>query len=210
MWMNGTHGSTLVDPEAALPIFRPTGTSLTPNVGTPGANEVPIGDVNFNASSGNLNCCVAGSYLAGTGQDFNVALSMIAAANVSVVFEARVNTGTTLGTVAEDWELIFAGVTNNGTSDVSIEFSNDGIVWAPLAVATLTTTQTAFTRTVAGMSDESGFFRLGFVSTGTTTATPRIDNVTISGDVSPIPEPGTAALLGLGLADLGVVGRRRD
>jgi hypothetical protein len=33
--------------------------------------------------------------------------------------------------------------------------------------------------------------------------------VTISGDVTVIPEPGTAALLMLGLAGLGVAGRRR-
>jgi len=207
MWMNGTNGSTNVDETAALPIFRSTSGSLTPNVGTPGANEVPIGDVGFNTSSANLNCCVSGNYLAGIGQDFNSNLSMIAAANVSIVFEANVSS---LNSVSEDWELIFAGVTNNGSSDVSVEFSTDGINWTALAAATLTTTQTAFTRTVAGMSDDSGFFRLGFVSTGTATATPRIDNVTISGDVSIIPEPGTAALLGLGLAGLGVVGRRRD
>jgi len=204
MWMNGTNGSTDVDADNS--IFLPTTGSLTPNLSTPGDNEVPVGDVAFDASVGVLQVG-AGNYLAGTGQDYRNVLSMRALGDVSVVFEANLSA---LGPLfqAENWSLSFAGISSTATSDVTIEFSTDGISYAALVSANLTTSAAAFTRAVIGNPGDNIFFRLGFTSTGANPI-PRIDNVTISGDVSQVPEPGTASLLLLGLAGLGVAGRRR-
>ncbi len=206
MYMNGANGSTNVDENAATPIFLPTSTSLTPNAGTPGANEVPVGDVAFDATAAVLQTA-AGNYNAGTGQDFRVALSMRALANVSIVFEANLSA---LGPlyVGENWSIIFAGNSSTATSPVTVEFSTDGISYASLTTASLTTTAAAITASVLGNSGDNAFFRLGFTSTGANPI-PRIDNVTLSGDVSLVPEPGTASLLFLGLAGLGLAGRRR-
>jgi hypothetical protein len=206
MYMNGANGSTNVDENAAVPIFLPTTGSLAPNLSTPGDNEVPVGDVAFDASSVVLQTA-AGNYNAGLGQDFRNLLSMRALANVSVVFEANVSA---LGPLyeAQNWSLSFAGVSSTATSDVTVEFSTDGISYSSLATANLTTTAAAITRSVLLNPGDNAFFRLGFTSTGANPI-PRIDNVTISGDVALVPEPGTASLLLLGLAGLGVAGRRR-
>jgi hypothetical protein len=205
MYINGANGSTDVDETALVPVFRSTTGSLTNNLALPGVNEVPVGDVAFGASSGVLQTG-PGNYLAGTGQDFTVTLSMIATATVDAVFEANLSAVGPLNEGA-NWSLSFAGRTNSGTSDVTIEFSLDGIVWSALADANLTTTDTLFTRSVVGNSGDNAFFRLGLP--GTVGVVPRIDNVSISGDVTVVPEPGTAMLLLLGLTGLGVAGRRR-
>jgi hypothetical protein len=203
MWMNGTNGSTLVDPDNG--IFLPTGNSLTVSLSTPD-NETPVGDVAFDASAGVLQVG-AGNYLAGTGQDYRNLLSMRALSNVSVVFEANLSV---LGPQfsVENWSITFDGISSTATSNVTVEFSTDGVTYAPLTTAILGAAAAAFTRSVVGNPGDNAFFRLGFTSTGANPI-PRIDNVSISGDVTVIPEPGTAALLLLGLAGLGVAGRRR-
>jgi hypothetical protein len=203
MWMDGTKGSTLVDPDNS--IFLPTLNSLTPSLSTPD-NEAPVGDVAFDASAGVLQVG-AGNYLAGTGQDYRSVLSMRALGNLSVVFEANLSV---LGPQysVENWSITFDGISSTATSNVTVEFSTDGVTYAPLTAAILGTAAAAFTRSVAGNPGDNAFFRLGFTSTGANPI-PRIDNVSISGDVTVIPEPGTAALLLFGLAGLGVAGRRR-
>jgi hypothetical protein len=206
LYVNGQHDSTDVDENAGVPIFRSTTGSLLSNALLPGTNEVPVGDVAFGTSDGVLQVG-AGNYLAGTGQDFNLALSMIASSLVDVVFEANLSA---LGAlyVAENWSLSFGGRTPSGASVVSVDFSLDGINWTALADQNLGATDSPFTVAVAGQQGDNAFFRLGLL--GTTGANqPRIDNVSISGDVSQIPEPGTALLLMLGLTGLGVSGRRR-
>jgi hypothetical protein len=204
MWMNGANGSTDVDADNS--IFLPTTGSLAPNLSTPGDNESPVGDVAFDASTTVLQVG-PGNYLAGTGQDYRNVLSMRALDDVSVVFEARVSS---LGPLyqAENWSITFAGVSSTLTSDVTVEFSTDGISYAALATANLATSAAAFTRSVLGNVGDNAYFRLGFTSTGANPI-PRIDNVTISADVSQVPEPGTASMLLLGLAGLSVAGRRR-
>jgi hypothetical protein len=203
LYMNGTNGSTLVDPNGTTGLLPTTG-SLAPNLSLPGDNEVPVGDLAFDAPAGQLQVG-AGNYQAGTGQDYRNVLSMRALSDVSVVFEASVSS---LGSQAENWSLTFAGISSTATSNVTVEFSTDGINYTALTAASLTTSAAAFTRSVVGNAGDNAFFRLGLTSTGANPI-PRIDNVTISGDVTVIPEPGTAALLMLGLAGLGVAGRRR-
>jgi hypothetical protein len=145
-----------------------------------------------------------GNYAAGTGQDFREILSMRALSVLDIVFKADVSAITSLG---QNWSIAFAGVTNTGTSPVSVEFSTDGINYALLNTASFTTSQGLFTASVLGNESAAGYFRLGFDPAGG--VIPRFDNVTISGDVAPIPEPTTAALLMLGLVGLGMAGRRR-
>ncbi len=204
MWMNGLNGSTDVDADNS--IFLPTLNSLAPNLSTPGDNEIPVGDVAFDATVGVLQVG-AGNYLAGTGQDYRNVLSMRALDDVSIVFEANLSV---LGPLfqAENWSLTFAGISSTATSSVTVEFSTDGVSYSALAAADLTTSAAAFTRAVLANPGDNAFFRLGFTSTGANPI-PRIDNVTISADVSQVPEPGTAALLLVGMAGLGLAGRRR-
>jgi hypothetical protein len=204
MYINGMNGSTDVDENALVPVFRATSGSLGQNLTTPGANEVPSGDVNFGATSTVLQTG-PGNYLAGTGQDYTISLSMIASATVNVVFEANL---TALGALNEgqNWTLAFSGRTNTGDSNVSIEFSTDGSTWTAPTIVNLSATDALFTHLVPGNQSDKAFFRLGFA--GSASLNPRIDNVTISGDVSLIPEPGTAMLMLLGLTGLGVAGRR--
>ena len=200
LYMNGGFGSSsLTSAEIA-----PTTTSLTPNLTTPGDNEVPVGDVAFDASAGVLQVG-AGNYAAGTGQDFRNLLSMRALSVLDIVFSADL---TSLGASGQNWSIAFAGVTNTGTSPVSIEFSTDGISYSAVTTASFTTTQGLFTASVAGNESGKGYFRLGFDPVGT--VVPRFDNVTISGDVTVVPEPGTVSLLMLGLVGLGIAGRRRS
>jgi hypothetical protein len=163
LYMNGTNGSTLVDPNGTTGLLPTTG-SLTPNLTLPGDNEVPAGDAAFGASDGVLQVG-AGNYQLGTGQDYNNTLSMRALSNVSVVFEANVSV---LGPQysVQNWSLTFAGVSSTATSNVTVEFSTDGINYSALTPALLTTSQAAFTASVLGNAGDNGFFRLGFTTTG--------------------------------------------
>ena len=125
--------------------------------------------------------------------------------DVSVVFEAKPERVGPCSR-AQNWSLTFAGVSSTLTSNVTVEFSTDGISYAALAAADLTHTARPFNRAVIANPGDNAFFRLGFTSTGANPI-PRIDNVTISADVSQVPEPGTASPLLLGLAGLGMAGR---
>ena len=63
-----------------------------------------------------------------------------------------------------------------------------------------------------GMENDSDFtfrFRLGLIAPQLGAGQARIDNVVIKGDAIPVSEPGSLALLGLGLAGLGYARRRK-
>ena len=131
---------------------------------------------------------------------------------VQIVFEARVSS-LGVGSTGEDWEIAFGANTNGAgtTASIGIEWSLDGILYNALASEAIDTTDELITRSVADQVSDNIFWRLTFDREGTgATGAAQFDNVTISaGTVTVVPEPGTAALLVLGLAGLGVAGRRR-
>ena len=153
-----------------------------------------------------------GNYAAGTGQDFRNVLKMRPLLDlVQIVFEARVSS-LGLGSTGQDWEIAFASnVNTSGTASVGVEWSTDGILYTAVASEAIDTTDELITRAVAGQISDNIYWRLTFDRSGTgATGAAQFDNVTISaGTVTIVPEPGTAALLVLGLAGLGVAGRRR-
>ena len=128
--------------------------------------------------------------------------------DVSIVFEASV---ASLGDLfqAEDWTIIFAG---HHERPATID-GHDRVVdgrgqLRPAGRGDLTTSARGVHARRAREAGDNAFFRLGFI-VGGRQPDAQIDNVTISGDVTLIPEPGTAALLLLGLTGLGMAGRRR-
>lgn len=91
-----------------------------------------------------------------------------------------------------DWELGFASKLNGaGNASVGILFSIDGVNYASVGTAVVTTVDTKFTFPVAGNAATTGFFKLDFSNLGST-GNPVIDNVAILGTRA-LPEP-TAVL----------------
>ena len=58
-------------------------------------------------------------------------------------------------------------------------------------------------------ADNPGTFALRFLLDANNNNQVRIDNVVLEGDLIPVPEPGSLALFGLGLAGLGFARRRK-
>jgi hypothetical protein len=128
---------------------------------------------------------------------------------LQIVFQASLVPDGLLG---EDWMVSFAGRTlAAGTSDVTIDFSTDGVTYTGATIRQLTAVDSAFSvdfSAVLGDLTADAYIRLAFAPVAG--SLPVIDNLAISaGSTSPVPEPGTALLLALGLAGLGASARRR-
>jgi len=89
---------------------------------------------------------------------------------------------------------------------VGVEFSTDGVSYAPFGSVNLDTNDKPFSVNLGSALSHEAFVRLNFDPAN---GQPIIDNVAIGGTLSAIPEPGTAVLLVSGLTGLHVFGRRR-
>jgi len=184
MFMNGSFGSTNVDPSA--------GTGLQPTTGSLASN------IGFSPASNPFDSF---SILLSEGQTFANALSMTALNAVSVVFKADLSSASLLG---QSWALAIGGKTFSGTNSVGVEFSTDGSSYSSVGTLNLTAVDSLFNVNLGAGPSSMAFVRLNFGSPASGQAI--IDNLTIS--ATTIPEPGTAALLLLGLAGLAASGRR--
>lgn len=187
LYLNGQFGSTNVGAGSGTEPFLPSaavGGSLASNI------NAPVVD-------GFLNPFDSFTELTLGGQEFTNSLAMTALGAANVVYAADA------GVPGTGWTLTFGGRTQAGASSIAIEFSPDGVSYAPIGTANLTTVDTAYAFNLALAADR-GFVRIVFDSPSTA---PVIDNVAISATL--IPEPGTALLLLTGLGGLALEGRRR-
>jgi len=190
MFINGTHGSTAVDPFSATPAVVPSSPSLASNLNAPvggAAGAVPFDTFSVQLAEGQL---------------FANAEAMIAQAPVNLVFEATLipdlaHTGTA-------WGITFGGKTLSGTSVVGVSFSLDGVSYGATTNVNLDTNDTPFSVSFAGVTAETVFVRLAL---NPANGNPIIDNVSLNAQLA-APEPGLAVLLGAGLALVGALRRR--
>lgn len=191
MYVNGQFGSTAIDVTFNnTEEFLPTPTSLVSNLNAP---VTAPGFVPFDSTT----------VLQFEGQIFAYEQAMTALLPVTVVFQAHLGAQPVNGS---DWTLSFGGKTFSGTSTVGVEFSTDGVNFAPAGFANLTTNDTPFSLNLGAASSHNAFVRLNLSNAS---GQPIIDNLAINGTLTAIPEPGTALLIVSGLAGLQIFGRRR-
>lgn len=188
MFADGTAGSTvggLTSP------FAPNSEDLTENNDVLETNLVFLGD---GAALNSLTI---------EGQENAKRMGLGTDAPASLVFGADLSSIPEFG---QDWTLSFGGVTAddpNGSSDIGVEFSTDGSDFSSIGSVVLAGTPAVFSLDAVGSADQA-FFRLNIDGSN---ELPTIDNVGINTTL--VPEPGTALLLGGGLAGLAAIGRRR-
>jgi hypothetical protein len=188
MYIDGQFGSTNVDPFGAVQEFLPTSDSLVSNLNA----GVPGGGQPFDSAS----------TLISEGQAFANVLSMTAPGAASVVFEADLG-GRPLQ--ATDWLMTLGGKTFSGVAVVNVQISIDGVNYASAGNISLDTNDKPFTVSFAGVTASTIYAKLIFAA-GAGQAI--IDNVAISATTTPVPEPASFVLLGVGLAFAGALRRR--
>jgi hypothetical protein len=185
------------------------GTLFLPSAGTGNDPFVPFtGSLASNlAFSAGSNPFDSHTILLNEGQVFQNFLSMTATTSVSVVFQGTV--ASLPGQQVENWALVLGGRTLSGSQSVGVEFSTDGVSYTSVGGINLTSVDTPFTVNFGATPSQQAFVRLSFSAPGAGGLNQAIiDNVTLRGDVVPIPEPGTAAMLLVGLVGLARAGRR--
>ena len=191
MYINGQFGSTAVVPSGLNDEqFLPTPGSLASNGNAP---VTAPGRVPFDSLT----------VLQAEGQIFAYEQAMTALLPVVAVFGVNLGAQPVNGSA---WSVSFGGKTFSGTASVGVEFSTDGVNFAPAGFANLTTNDTPFTLNLGATSSHIAFVRLNLSNAN---GQPIIDNLAINGTLAAIPEPGTMLLIGSGLAGLQIFGRRR-
>lgn len=187
LYFDGSFGSSNIVPTGVgNEAFLPTAGSLLSNIDAPGT--IPFDSL---------------TVLTDEGQVFANLQGMTALGIASVVFRADLNSQPLNGS---DWTLSFGGKTFEGTSAVGIEFSIDGVSYAPFGSVNLDTNDKPFSVNLGSALSHEAFVRLIFDPAN---GQPILDNLAIGGTLSAIPEPGTALLLVSGLTGLHVFSRRR-
>ena len=189
MLMDGSSGSTNVDPASASAQFIPTTDSLSSNLNAPAV----VGAFDSH------------TILLDEGQPFQSFLSMTAQGGVSVVFLADLTGDPQSG---ESWSVSFGGKTFSGSAQVGIEFSTNGSSYTSLGPVNLTAADTAFSVPLALTNTDTAYVRLTFPAPGAGGLNQVIiDNLAINATL--VPEPGTTGLFLAGLLGLVRFGRRR-
>lgn len=191
LFFDGQYGSTNVDPSSPTAQLTPSSGSLTQNINAP---VTSAGFLSFDALTS----------LDNAGQEYQNELALQVQSPVSFVFAAYLASVPGLGS---DWSLSFAGQTLTGSSVVIVDFSTNGQDYTNAGQRSLNTVDSLFTVALTGLPANAAFVRFTVDTAGSQGT--RIDNVALSANVIPVPEPGAAVLLGAALAAFGLIGRRR-
>ena len=191
LFFDGQYGSTDVVPDSPTAQLTPASGSLSQNLNAP-QTSAPF--VPFNSFT----------TLDAAGQGFEEDLNLQIRSTVSFVFAAYLDT---IPGLVSDWSISFGGRTLGGTALIDVFYSTNGIDFASAGQRTLSTTAALFSINLAGLPSDTAYVRFAVNTTGAVDT--QIDNVSISGTVTPVPLPSVSILLGTALAAFALVGRRR-
>jgi len=141
-----------------------------------------------------------------TGDYYQVSMATTGYSDISVSWD---QTRSSTGPAAFSLTMSTDGGANFTTLLASYTVVQAGLAGSGTSTWSTTTNQTGFTTTtVVGISaanKSNVLFRFSSLSTTSSAGTGRVDNISVTGAVVPIPTPGAVALVGLA----GLVARRR-